>query len=121
MPALWKIKQPYNVNVAATQAALASLSDLEWLAGNVERLRQERDRLYAGLNSLAFLKPYPSQTNFILCRVSGLPAADLKNRLAAQGILVRHYTSPMLASCIRVSVGRPQDTDRLLAALEEFA
>lgn len=121
MTALWKIKQPYNVNVAGTQAALASLSDLEWLAGNVAALREERTRLFKALQTLAYLSPIPSQTNFILCRVSGKSATELKNSLAQKGVLVRYYTSKGLSDCIRVSVGRSQDTDRLIKALEEIS
>ncbi len=118
-PALWKIKQPYNVNVAGTQAALASLNDLDWLSDNVVRLREERARLFEALDRLSFLSPTPSQTNFILCKVSGRSAADLKKSLAQKGVLVRYYTSKGLTDCIRMSVGRPQDTDRLIKALEE--
>lgn len=118
--ALWKIKQPYNVNVAGTQAALASLSDLDWLAGNVALLREERIRLFNFLQGIPYLTPFPSQTNFILCRVSGKSAAELKNSLAQKGVLVRYYTSIGLSDCIRVSVGRLQDTDRLIKALEEL-
>lgn len=118
--ALWKIKQPYNVNVAGTQAALASLADLEWLADNVALLREERARLFKMLNGVAYLSPFPSQANFILCRVSPRSAAELKNSLAQKGVLVRYYTSNGLSDCIRVSVGRKQDTDRLAQALEEI-
>jgi len=117
--ALWKIKQPYNVNVAGTQAALASLADLDYLAKNVALLREERARLFDLLGKIPFLSPYPSQTNFILCRVSGISAAELKNGLAQKGVLVRYYTSKGLADCIRVSIGRPQDGDRLIRALKE--
>jgi histidinol-phosphate aminotransferase len=118
--ALWKIKQPYNVNVAGTQAALASLADLDWLAGNAALLREERTRLFNTLQGISYLSPFPSETNFILCRVSGRSAAELKNSLAQKGVLVRYYTSKGLSDCIRVSVGRPQDTDRLIKALEEL-
>lgn len=119
--ALWKIKQPYNVNVAGTQAALASLDDIDWLAGNVARIRAERRRLFDQLKTIPYLSPLPSQANFILCRVADRSAAELKNSLAQKGVLVRYYTSKGLTNCIRVSVGRPQDTDRLIKALEELA
>ena len=120
-PALWKIKQPYNVNVAGTQAALASLNVLDWLSGNVASIRAERARLYDRLSSISWLQPFPSQTNFILNRVLDRPAAEVKNSLAKKGVLVRYYTSRGLTDCIRVSVGRPQDTDRLMQALEEIS
>jgi len=61
---LWKMKQPYNVNVAAQVAALASLEDLGYLRANVQRIVAERERLYAELKKLDFLRPYPSQSNF---------------------------------------------------------
>lgn len=118
LPALWKAKQPYNVNVAASAAALASLQDLDYLAGNVERIRRERARLFEGLAQITYLRPHPSQANFILCDVIGRSARELKETLARQGVLVRYYDTPLLKDCIRVSVGRPQDSDALLAALK---
>ncbi len=121
MPTLWKAKQPYNVNVAASQAAIASLQDIPYLSGNVERLKNERSILYERLCRIPFLRPYPSQANFILCKVAGRSATDLKANLAARyGILVRYYNTPLLKDAIRVSVGRPQDTAVLIKALEEI-
>jgi histidinol-phosphate aminotransferase len=120
LPALWKAKQPYNVNVAANAAALASLADLDYLAGNVARLRQERDRLFSQLEGIPYLRPIQSQSNFILCQVVNRPAKALQDQLAAQGILVRYYNNALLKDYIRISVGRPQDTDALLAALHSL-
>jgi histidinol-phosphate aminotransferase len=119
LPALWKAKQPYNVNVAASAAALASLQDLDYLAANVERLRQERERLYRLLSGVPYLRPYPSQANFILCQVTGRSAKALKEALARVGVLVRYYNTPLLQDYIRVSVGRPQDSDALMEALQK--
>ena len=121
LPALWTAKQPYNVNVAASTAALASLADLDYLAANVERIRQERTRLFEALGTIPFLTPYPSQANFILCGVKGKNAAELKNTLAAQGILVRYYNNALLKDTIRISVGRPSDSDAVLGALKKMA
>ncbi|MBW7882944.1 MAG: histidinol-phosphate transaminase [Caldilineaceae bacterium] len=117
MEELWKFKQPYNVNVAATVAGLASLRDPAYLAATVEKLKAERNRLLAALQSVPFLRPYPSQANFILCEVEGMDGKVLKQTLERQGILVRHYNKPGLQNCIRISVGRPEQTDRLMDAL----
>jgi histidinol-phosphate aminotransferase len=117
VPVLWSAKQPYNVNVAASQAAIASIDDLDILAENVQRLLQERQRLFAGLQSIPFLQPFPSQANFILCKVAGRPALELKQGLMKQGVLVRYYNTPLLSDFIRISVGRPYETDAVLAAL----
>jgi histidinol-phosphate aminotransferase len=116
---LWKIKQPYNVNTAATVAAIASLNDLEYLMGNVRRLLVERSRMQQELARFDFLLSIPSQANFILCRVLGRDARFLKQALERRGILVRFFDRAGLRSCIRVSVGKPEHTDALLAALQE--
>ncbi len=117
MPALWKAKQPYNVNVAATVAGLASLAHRGEIQRTVDALIVERERLYRELAKLPSLQPYPSRANFVLCRVIGQDARELKAALAAQGILVRHYAKPGLENCLRISAGRPGDTDALLGVL----
>jgi histidinol-phosphate aminotransferase len=116
---LFKIKQPYNVNAAAQAAVLASLEDLETLQARVRTLVAERVRLYAGLQSIDYLYPYPSHSNFILNRVRGRDAAELKGALERRGILVRYYRTPRLRDCIRISVGTPEQNTRVLAALHE--
>ncbi len=120
MPALWKAKQPYNVNVAATVAGLVSLAHRAEIQRTVDALIAERERLYRELSAIPFLSPYPSRANFVLCRVEGRSAAELKAALGKQGILVRHYARPGLENCIRVSAGKPEHTNALLAALGEI-
>jgi histidinol-phosphate aminotransferase len=108
------------VPVATQVAGLASLADLDSLRANVARLVAERDRLAEALSEIPYLRPYPSHSNFILCRVVGRDAYALKTALATRGILVRYYDSPGLADHIRVSVGMPEQTDRLVTALREL-
>jgi histidinol-phosphate aminotransferase len=119
MPHLWKIKQPYNVSVAAQVAALASLADLDGLWGNVQRIIDERERLFDELQTIEYLHPYPSRANFILCRVIGRDARQLKLKLERQGILIRYFKKPRLEDCVRISVGRPDQTNALMAALRQ--
>lgn len=127
MPVIWKFKQPYNVNVAATVAGLASLRHAGEMLSIVEKIRAERDRLFLALQEIPYLSPYPSSANFILCSVEGFrttgseDAAALKLALEQRGILVRYYQKPGLDNCIRISVGRPEQTDRLLAELSNLA
>jgi histidinol-phosphate aminotransferase len=118
MEQLWKFKQPYNVNVAATVAGLASLQHQDQIEAVVERIQAERGRLLAKLQTVTYLRPYPSQANFILCDVVGRSAKELKLALEQRGVLVRHYNKPGLQNCIRISVGRPEQTDRLLEVLQ---
>jgi histidinol-phosphate aminotransferase len=119
MPVLWKAKQPYNVNVAASVAAQISLAHVQELIEVVELLKSERIRLFSTLEKIPYLRPYPTRSNFLLCQVNGNDAAQLKTRLAENyGIFIRYFNKPGLRDHIRVSVGRPQDTDALLEALK---
>lgn len=118
---IWKVKQPYNVSVAGQEAAVASLADRAHLLGNVARLVAERERLLGLLAELPFLRPHPSAANFILCRVAGRSARELKQALEAQGVLVRYYSSALLRDYIRVSAGTPAQGDALLGALRALA
>ncbi len=120
MAPLWTFKQPYNVNVAATVAGLASLAHAPEMAVVVERMKQERARLSAALEQIPALRPWPSQANFILCDVNGGDARALHRALEQRGILVRYYNKRGLRNCIRISVGRPEQTDMLLTALQEI-
>jgi histidinol-phosphate aminotransferase len=120
LPHLWKIKQPYNINVAASLAALASLEDQEWLHEKVQLLVAERERLFAKLGTISYLNPFPSRSNFILCRVIDRDAQALKLDLEKEGILVRYFNKPGVDNCIRISAGRPEETDRLIAKLHRL-
>jgi histidinol-phosphate aminotransferase len=119
---LWKIKQPYNVPVAGQLAAQASLADRERLLDRVAQLVAQREKFYEALAQSDWLKPYPSQANFILCRVEGHPgrAAEVKQQLAKHGILVRHYNSPGLTDCLRFSIGTPAQMARLEEVLRQL-
>ena len=115
---LLKIKQPYNVNVAGSAAAVASLADVRQLQVNIRKIVEERERLYSALRNFDFLEPYPSEANFILSRVVGRDAAGLKAALAARGILIRYFNTPRLQDHVRISVGKPAQTSVLLDALK---
>jgi histidinol-phosphate aminotransferase len=117
---LYKIKQPYNVNAAAQAAVLASLKDIDYLQERIRTIVSERERLYQGLAEIDYLAPYPSHSNFVLNRVRGRDAGELKHTLEARGILVRYYRTPELQDCIRISVGTPEQNGRVLSALREL-
>ncbi|MCZ6530073.1 MAG: histidinol-phosphate transaminase [Chloroflexi bacterium] len=120
MPHLQKIKQPYNLSVAGTTAALVCLQGVDELETIGRKLVTERQRLHAGLQEISYLSPYPSQSNFILCRVVDRQAVELQAALARRGILVRYFDTPELRDHLRITVGRPEQTEILLAALSEL-
>ncbi len=113
------IKQPYNVSVAAEAAALAALAHRDDLMDTVRATVLERERLESELARFPWLRPHHSAANFVLCGVEGRSARHVADALRRRGVLVRYYDRPELRNYIRISAGRPQDTDRLLAALRE--
>jgi histidinol-phosphate aminotransferase len=117
--AIERIKPPYSISQAAEVAGLASLDDLAYLHSTVRLILEERTRLRSALQETGYLRPYPSDANFFLCDVVGRSAASLQRHLAERAILVRRYNSPRLENCLRISVGLPEHTDRLVAALGE--
>ncbi|MCX2726433.1 histidinol-phosphate transaminase [Thermomicrobium sp. 4228-Ro] len=118
--ALWRVKQPFNVSVAAQAAVEAALADREWLMERVERIRRERERLYAALLRYPFLRPYPSEANFILCRVHDGRAHELHAHFLRAAIVVRRYDDEWLRDDLRITVGTPEHVNRILEALDTF-
>ncbi len=117
---LMAIKIPHNVSVAAEIAVRESLADYGYLQGSVQAIIKERARLFAELQKIFWLKPYPSQANFIFCAVLRGDAADLHLKLQKKGILVRYFDKPLLKNSIRISIGKPEHTDALIKALREL-
>ena len=115
---LWKVKQPYTPNVAGSLMAIAAMQDREWLDRSVQKLTAERQRMSDALRTLGWITPLPSETNFVLCRVSaGRDAKAVKQAIEKQGVLVRYFDKDGLRDCLRISVGKPEHTDALLNSL----
>jgi histidinol-phosphate aminotransferase len=117
---LMTIKQPYNLNVAAGVAMLAALDDRGLLDERACRIAGEREALQKQLDAIAWIQAYPSEANFLLCRLDGVDAREVKDRLARRGIFVRYFDTPGLRNHIRISVGLPEQDARLIDALKEI-
>jgi len=117
---LLKIKEPFNVSIAAGIAARESLADVDSLMSTVRALIAERERLFNELGKLKFLKPFPSKTNFILCSVLKGKASEIHQKVEKRGIIIRAYDKPLLENFLRITVGKPEHTDALLKALREI-
>lgn len=119
--AMMTIKQPYNVNVAGDLAAQAALLHRGEILETVRCIVAERERMAREVGVLGWLTPLPSESNFVLFAVDAAhSAARIRSELRSRGVLIRYYDRPDLANYIRISAGRPEDTDRLLAALVEI-
>jgi imidazoleglycerol-phosphate dehydratase len=121
--AMMQIKQPYNISVAADIAATYSLDHSDRVFVAVRAMRYERYRMMSQLNSFSFLTPLPSDANFLLVDTGCVDSREIQAALRAKGVLVRCYaggSSKALEPFIRISCGRPQDTDKLMQVLKDL-
>ena len=114
-----KVKDSYNVSRLSTVAAVAALEDYAWMRRNVEKICATRARLSTALRELGYFV-YDSQANFVLARKQGAAQEPVYLGLKERGLLVRYFSSPELADCLRISVGTDEEIDRLLAAMREL-
>ena len=111
-------KTPFNVNAAAQAAAVAALADEAWMQASVGRIRSERARVAAALDSLG-LRVASSQTNFLFFDCNGDSAA-LAADLLHEGIIVKAWREQGYEHYLRVTIGAPADNDRLIHALRRL-
>ncbi len=112
-----RVNLPYPLSGLAARAALLALGRRRQMERWRRKIVAERERLAMRLRQLG-LSVFPSDANFLLVRVPR--ASEVYRRLAEEfGIVVRNWSQvARLVDCLRVSVGRPEETDRLCAALE---
>ncbi len=115
-----KLRLPYNINCLTQASVDFALEHYPVFTEQAARIRGDRDRLYRSLSALPGLEVWPSEANFLLCRVRRPGARELAQALRERGILIRVLdgASPALAGCLRISVGTPRENAALLAALE---
>lgn len=116
---MMKVKAPYNVNKLTSQHALKALSKLDTVQFNIDAIKKERKRLREKLKVLSAVRHiYPSEANFLLVRIE--KAEKLHQQLAKRGIIVRYRgDEPHCEDCLRITVGTPDENERLISALKE--
>jgi histidinol-phosphate aminotransferase len=112
-----KLRPPYNISVLNAEAAFFALEHADVYAAQAAELRSERDRVSAALAAMPHVTVWPSQGNMILARVPD--AAATFAALKARGVLIKNVSGlhPLLANCLRFTVGTPDENTRLLAEL----
>ena len=117
---LRRLIPPYAVTVQTIEAVLDALAPerLAEARRQVERIKAERARLFAQLTRVPLVsKVWPSETNFLL--ISSRDAGRLLDAGIRGGLLVRDVRSQAgLGNCLRVTVGTPEENDRLVTSLE---
>lgn len=116
--AIRKIKLIYSPPTVAQAAALAALGDQAYLKKTVASIEREVCRLSDGLASFG-LQVWPSVANFVSIRLP-FPAKPVVDELRAAGILVRDWRDSQYLNAMRITVGRPEDTDAVLRSLNDI-
>jgi histidinol-phosphate aminotransferase len=117
-----KTRLPYNINVLTQISAEFALRYRAVFEQQTQAIRTERGRLFQQLRDLEAITAYPSEANFILLRSHRKAAPVLFEGLKGKGVLVKnlHGAHPLLAQCLRVTVGTPEENEAFIAALTEL-
>jgi histidinol-phosphate aminotransferase len=111
-----KVKDSYNCDAVSVAAAAAAILDQEYARSTWAKIRTERQRLSRALEALGW-NVLPSQANFVLATLPSGRAAHVQAELKSRGVLVRYFDEPGLEDKLRITVGTPDDTDALVAAI----
>ena len=112
-----KLRPPFNISVLNCETALFALEHVDEYARQAATIRAERDKLLRELQALPGVKPFPSEANMILARVPD--AKRVFEGMRARGVLVKNVSGlhPLLANCLRITIGTPEENPQTLAAL----
>ncbi len=113
-----KLRPPFNISVLNCEAALFALEHADEYARQAVAIRSERERVLAALHQIPGVTPIPSQANMVLARVPDAPRAfaGMKQR----GVLVKNVEAlhPLLARCLRLTIGTPDENTLMIEALK---
>jgi histidinol-phosphate aminotransferase len=114
-----KVRLPYNVGTLTQATAAFVLNAQAMLDEQARRIRADRDSLLQALKALPGIRVWPSQANFILFRVESGEARRVFEALLTAGILIKDLSGAggVLAGCLRVTVGTPEENAAFLQAL----
>ena len=116
-----KVRPPYNIDSVTLAALAVVLANKPALDEQAARVRAARPALAAALGAMPGTTVFESAGNFLLARFARGGDAVFQ-ALKARNILVRNFSGahPLLANCLRISIGSPDENAALLAALNEI-
>jgi histidinol-phosphate aminotransferase len=113
-----RLSEPFNVSSLALACVEEALADQAFVREHVAQVKQGREQLAQLFQELG-LRFWPSQTNFVLVRV-GASTQVFVESMQRRGILVRDSSAnPGCEGCVRITVGTPEQMDKVLRAIRE--
>jgi histidinol-phosphate aminotransferase len=112
-----RVRHPFNVNALAQAGAQAALEDAEYVEKTLRIVHEGLDFLFAALKDMG-IPCFPTQANFFLIDIQK-NADDVYQEMLREGVIVRSMTSYGYPRYLRISVGLPDENQRLLAALKK--
>jgi histidinol-phosphate aminotransferase len=115
-----RVKSPYNVSAIAQQAVVDALDNGSMVRDWIETARVERLRVERSLGEINVIQRiFPSDANFLLVKVDD--ASGVYRHLIEEKIVVRNRSNVVLCEgCLRMTIGTPEENNRLLDALVSF-
>ncbi|MEI6306170.1 MAG: aminotransferase class I/II-fold pyridoxal phosphate-dependent enzyme, partial [Deltaproteobacteria bacterium] len=117
--ALDNIRDHYNLDRLAQAACVAALKDQAYFDECCSKVRKTREWFASELGSLGY-QVIPSKGNFLFAAPPDLKGKRVCDGLFKRKILVRHFSDPLLAHGLRISIGTREDMEMTLAALQEI-
>ena len=117
---IFKIKQPYNVNLAAEVAAITTLENSDKLIENIQIINNEKEDFFSFLNEYTNITPFLSEANFILCKFKNNDSEIVFNKLAKEGIFVRKFSDDNLKNYLRISIGKPEQMKKIKKVIKTY-
>jgi histidinol-phosphate aminotransferase len=114
-----KLRLPYNINSLSHASMAFALENDTVFAEQARWICEERQKLYEKLRAMQGVRAWPSRANFILFRLMNREAAAVHDHLKARGVLLKNvsHAHPLLARCLRVTVGSAEENPVFLQAL----
>ncbi len=116
---IMKVKSPYNVNISAVIAGIASLEDTQYKESVIKAIKSERTRMEAEIEGMKSFKLFVSGGNFAFLQATKVQLKKVRQECKKQRVAFRYYDSKITGQAIRITVGKPKQNTKVISILKE--
>ncbi len=117
--AVQKAKLPFSVGIFGQITGEVLLQKNEYIKDVVEKILDEKEKVFFELEQIDTIEPVPSHANFILFRTQKIPGKELFDEMYRRGVLLRFFDTPRLKNTLRVTIGKPDQNELFIKTLKE--